>query len=62
MRDILNIEADDAPDKKAEERFLQKETDSFIFTLDTLMKIRMKKDDPRNPCGNTVIERFELPL
>ena len=62
VRDILNIEADDAPDKKAEERFLQKETDSFIFTLDTLMKIRMKKDDPRNPYGNTVIERFELPL
>ena len=62
VRDILNIEADDSPDKTAEERFLQKETDSFIFALDTLMKSKMKKNDPHNPYENTRIERFELPL
>ena len=58
VRDILNIEADDSPDSTAEERFLQKETDSFIFTLNTLMRSRMKRDDPRNPYDNTIIERF----
>jgi len=58
VRDILNIEADDSPDGTAKERFLQKETDSFIFTLDTLMRSRMKKDDARNPYSNTIIERF----
>ena len=62
VRDILNIEADDSPDKTAEERFLQKETDSFVFTLDTLMRSKMKKDDPHNPYENTEIVRFELPL
>ncbi len=62
VRDILKIEADDSPDETAEKRFLQKETDSFIFTLDTLMKSRMKEDDPRDPYGNTIVERFELPL
>jgi hypothetical protein len=60
VRDILNIEADDSPDRMAEQRFLQKETDSFIFTLDTLMRSRMKKDDPRNPYDNTIIERVHL--
>ena len=58
VRDILNIEADDTPDTRARERFLQKETDSFIFTLDTLMRRRMKADDPRDPYKNTIIERF----
>lgn len=62
VRDILNIEADDSPDKTAEKRFLQKEVDSFVFALDTLMKSKMKENDPRNPYGNTVIERFDLPL
>ena len=62
VRDILNIEADDSPDKTAEERFLQKETDSFVFTLDTLMRSRMEEGDPHNPYENTIIERFELPL
>jgi len=58
VRDILNIEADDTPDARARERFLQKETDSFIFTLDTLMRRRMRADDPHDPYENTKIKRF----
>ena len=44
VKDILNIEADDRRDNEAEKRFLQKETDSFIFALDKLMRSKMKPD------------------
>ena len=62
VRDILNIEADDSRDEMAEKRFLQKETDSFIFTLDKLMRSKMNKDNPHKPYKNTRIERIKLPL
>lgn len=38
VEDILNLDADDKHDPLAKERFLTKEKDSFIFTLEKLMK------------------------
>jgi hypothetical protein len=37
VKDILNLNADERHDKNAEERFLMKERDSFLFTLNKLM-------------------------
>jgi hypothetical protein len=38
VKDILNLRADESHDNEAEKRFLSKERDTFLYTLDILMK------------------------